>query len=287
MIRKYLFQQYPREENPWKIIIPVSIFIGLFMLIFQPFGLDDLEMPFKSLFLMGFGLVTFLVLIIDLILLPILTPSLFREDKWTVIKEIFSMLWILFTVGLGNLIYSFLTLDFQLTFSSALIFQSFTVIVGLLPVTAITMIKQNYLKQKNESRAEQINKALVPHKIVDDHAQQIQFLGENQKEELKVHADDILFIKSEGNYITIGYLKNGRFAQGLLRNTMKYAADCLAAYPNHYQCHRSYIVNLYRIDRVGGNSQGLKIMLKDFGEDIPVARKNTAAFREKITEIRE
>jgi DNA-binding LytR/AlgR family response regulator len=286
-IRKYITQQYPREENPWKIILPVSAFIGLFMLVFQPFGLDDLEMQFKGLFLAGFGILTFLVLIIDMVLFPVLIPRLFKDEKWTVIKEIVSMLWILFTLGLANLVYTYLVLDFSLSLSNALAFQSFTIIVGLLPVTVITIIKQNYLKRKNESRAEQITNALLPHKIVEAPAQVVQFLGENQKEELKVDAENILFIKSEGNYITIGYLKNGRFAQGLLRNTMKYATDRVAGYPFLYQCHRSWVVNLHRITRVGGNSQGLKIFLKDFEESIPVARKNTTGFREKITGIKD
>jgi len=287
MIRKYLLQPYPKEEKVWKIILPVSFFIGLFMLIFQPFGLDDLKMPHKSLFLAGYGLVTFLMLCLDLLLFPLLAPNLYREDKWTVIKEILSLLWILFLVGLGNLVYSYLLLDFKLTFASAMVFQAFTVIVGLLPITVITLIKQNYLKRKNESRAEQINDTLIPHSSADHPGQQVQFLGENQKEELTVHTDDILFIKSEGNYITIGYLKNGRLKQTLLRNTMKYAADRLASFPYHYQCHRSWIINLNRVGKVGGNSQGLRIMLKDFDEDIPVARKNIAVFREMITGIRE
>jgi len=68
---------------------------------------------------------------------------------------------------------------------------------------------------------------------------------------------------------------------------MKYATDRVTGFSFLYQCHRSWLVNLHRIDRVGGNSQGLKIMIKDFGEDIPVARKNIAMFGEKITGTKE
>ena len=182
MIRKYLLQQYPREDNPWKVILPVSVFIGLFIPVFQPFGLDDLVISHKITILAGYGLVTFLVLIIDLILIPLLFSKWFTYEKWTVIKEFISLIWILFTLGLGNFIYSSLAIGFDLSLSNALIFQSFTVLVGLLPITVIIIFKQNYLKRKNESRAEQINKALINHEIVEDQAHQIQFLGENQKE---------------------------------------------------------------------------------------------------------
>jgi hypothetical protein len=286
-IRNYLSQRYPLEENIWKIILPISVFISLFMMIFQPFGLDDLQMKFKGLMLAGYGLVTLLVLILDLIILPRLLPKQIRDDEWSVLKEMFFLLWILFTVGLGNFAYSSLVLGFTLSISNILVFQAYTIAVGIIPVTAVTLIKLNYLKRKNESTAEQISATLVPHAFNGLPGQEVCFLGENQKEELRVNTHDILFIRSEGNYITVGYLKNGKPAQVLLRNTMKYATGLLAAFPSHFQCHRSWMVNLDRIIGVRGNSQGLRVVIRDIGEDIPVARKNIPSFREKLAALKD
>lgn len=284
---KFLSQLYPKEENPWKVILPVSVFIGLFLVVFQPFGLDDLEMQAKSLILAGYGFVTFLILVLDLVIIPRLNPAFFREEKWTVLKEFIYYLFLLFTLGLGNFIYSTLIFDFRPSFTTLVIFQAYTLLVGMIPITAIILIKQNYLKRKNETSADAINETLVPHTFIDSPGQQVHFQGENQKEELKVNAGEIQFIQSDGNYITIGYLKNNRLTKVLLRNTMKYASDRVAAYLFLYPCHRSWIVNLKRVERASGNSQGLRIVIKDFEEEIPVARKNIAEFRERIATIPE
>jgi len=286
-IRKYLSQPYPLEENVWKIIIPISLFIGLFMVIFQPFGLNNLQVDYKIFVLAGYGLVTFIIQVIDLLILPQLLPGLYRSDRWTVLKEIVNLTWILFTVGLGNMVYSSFTMGFELNLNNIIIFQAYTLAIGIIPITALTLIKQGYLKRKNETAARAINETLVSHAPTGHHDQSVQFIGEGQNEELIVDACDILFIKSDGNYITAGYLKNNRFTQVLLRNKMKYAAEQLAPFPFLYQCHRSWIVNLEQITRVSGNSQGLRVVVENFEDEIPVARKNAPEFRERIAAMRQ
>ena len=285
LIRKYLSQRYPYEENKWKIIIPISLFIGLFMAIFQPFGLNDLEAQLKFLILAGYGLVTFIILLLDLLLIPALFPKAFSEEKWTIIKELFFLLWILFSVGLANLLYSSWTMGFSLSVTNILVFQVYTLAVGILPIATLTLVKQHYLKRKNEENAE-----LLSHSISERHTTMssdkiVVFSSDNVRENLELVADNILYIKAEGNYITIGYLKNGKITRALLRSTMKYASDLLNPFHFMYQCHRSWLINLNKVNRVSGNSQGLRVMIEGLEEDIPVARKSLSEFRERIARI--
>jgi hypothetical protein len=81
LIRKYLSQRYPLEENKWKIIIPISLFIAFFMIIFQPFGLDEIQVNYKYMVFAGYGLVTFIILVIDLWIIPTLYPKAFCEEQ--------------------------------------------------------------------------------------------------------------------------------------------------------------------------------------------------------------
>ena len=282
-IRKYLFQCYPVEGNVWRIIIPISLFIGLFIIVFQPFGLSDLESDYKFLILTGFGLVTFIILILNLILIPSLLPGIFKEEKWTVLKELFFLLWILFTVGLGNLLYSSWTMEFRLTISNILIFQSYTLAIGIIPITFLTLFKQNYLKRKNMASAGQLSSVLDKRNSENNEALLIRIASDNEKDGLSVNVHDLLFIKSDGNYITTGYLKNGKLNRVLLRNTMKYAVDLMVPFPFIFQCHRSWLINLHKITGVSGNSQGLRIVIEGFEEDIPVARNKTSELRRRIT----
>ncbi len=50
MIREYLKQPYPLHANKWRLILFISIFVGLFMLVFQPFGLSQVTGEFRYLF---------------------------------------------------------------------------------------------------------------------------------------------------------------------------------------------------------------------------------------------
>ena len=284
MIRKYLSQKYPYEENKWKLIIPISLFIALFMLIFQPFGLNELEMENKWLVLVGYGAVTFIILFINLAMPRLIFPGSFNDEKWNVWKEILSIMLILFTVGLGNLLYSYWMMGFHLTLKNGLIFQIYTLAVGIIPVSVLIILKQNYLNRKNRESAGAISTSLAYRKKDSLNTQILRITSDNEKDGIELMVKNLLFIKSEGNYITIGYLLDGKARKTLLRNTLKYASRLFSPYPFIYQCHRSWLVNMDRISRVTGNSQGLRIELEGLEDDIPVARKQINDFKVKVTE---
>jgi len=284
LIRKYLSQRYPFEENKWNIIITISLFVAFFMITFQPFGLNEYQGQYKLIVLAGYGMVTFAILLIDMIALPAYFRENFREEKWTVMKELLYFLLILFTIGLGNLLYSSWYLGFRLNFSNVLIFQGFTIAIGIIPITALTIIKQSYLNRKNKERAAQITSELIHHRYENTDENLVRITSEGGKEEINLMARDLIFIKSDGNYITVDYLKNGKSTRILLRNTMKYAEELLAPFPPVYKCHRSWLINIEKIVKVTGNSQGLRLQLEGFEEDIPVARNLTGEFRQIMHE---
>lgn len=60
----------------------------------------------------------------------------------------------------------------------------------------------------------------------------------------KVKINDILFIKSEGNYLEI-YVQNGN--KHLIRSTINNFIQFLSQF-TFFQCHKSYIINLEYID---------------------------------------
>ena len=173
-------------------------------------------------------------------------------------------------------------MGFHLTVINVLIFQSYTVAVGIIPVSVIILLKQNYLNKKHRESAKVISDSLGKRDSDEESNQQVRIASENDREEVMINIRDLLFIKSEGNYIIVGHLINGKLTKTLLRNTLKYAADLMTDLPFIYQCHRSWLVNLYNITRVKGNSQGLRLVVQGFEEDIPVARNNSAEFRQRI-----
>jgi hypothetical protein len=282
-ILKYLNQRYPVGQKKWPLIFYISAFVALFMLVFQPFGLTELADDNKLMIQSGYGLVTFIILILDLIILPAIFRNAFEEENWTVWKEMLFLLWILFTVGLGNFLYSAWTIGFSLALRNVMIFQLFTVAVGIIPIATLILVKQNYLRKKNEISAGAISASIHPYINNNQDIQPIRISSENGKEAVQVMIHDLLYLKSEGNYITVGYITNGKLSKTLLRNTLKNAAGQFSSFPSIYQCHRSWLVNLDRISRVTGNSQGLRVVIDGLDEDIPVARNQIADFKQKLT----
>jgi len=79
MILKYLRQEYPITTNRWQIIIPISLFVSFFMLIFQPFGLDEYQGKYQVLLLAGYGFVTLVFLSLTFFFFLLSSLVLFRK----------------------------------------------------------------------------------------------------------------------------------------------------------------------------------------------------------------
>lgn len=283
MILKYLNQSYPLVENRWKIILPITAFVGFFMVIFQPFGLSGYIGENKYLLLAGYGLVTFLLLLFDLILIPALVPGFFREKTWTVWKELLFLLWILFTIGLGNLLYTSCFFHLNLSLHSILVVQLFTLAIGIIPITTITIVKQNFLNRKNRIGANQLSEIVTVRTQTELEGDVVRFVSDNEKDEIAIRVSDLLLIDAEGNYITVYYLKNGIPSSSLLRNTLLYAEGIVAAYPEIFKCHRSFLVNLDKIKKVNGNSQGYRLVIPGIPEEVPVSRSSAGRLKELLS----
>jgi hypothetical protein len=287
----FLKKPYPLAENvPSKIttILSAGIFIGLFILLFQPFGIAALKVNYKSAFLLGFGLVTMVVLAFSVLVMPKLFQSYFCESNWTVGRQIAFMLFIVFMIGLANYFYS--GLFFRIADNwllGMLSFQGFTLLIGIFPITGATLYSYNKYLRNNLRDAMQVNT-----RIVDDGMQgnksvpgkMIYLPSVNQSDlPVEVLQDDFLFVRSDGNYLDVYFLDAGNLQHSLIRNTLVTAQSMLHDhFPPLVRCHRSFIVNLDRIEKVDGNAQGLVLKMKGCEEKVPVSRKYIEELKSKL-----
>lgn len=103
------------------------------------------------------------------------------------------------------------------------------------------------------------------------------------RESLELDSKDLLYIESDGNYIRVNYQKGGRTMQCLLRMTMKQAEEVTGGSPLVAKCHRAFLVNLRKVVKVSGNSQGYRLLLEGCPEEIPVSR----AYSKQVKELME
>jgi len=85
-------------------------------------------------------------------------------------------------------------------------------------------------------------------------------------------ADDLLFAKADGNYITLTTIKDGFLKNELKRISLKQLEIQLAAYPYLLRCHRAYLLNVQRVVKLSGNSQGYLISFDRTEDKVPVSR---------------
>lgn len=281
-IISYLNLPFPKSESKWKVIISISSFVALFLIIFQPFGINLFESNIKILILSGFGLVTFCILIIDLIILENIFANFFDDRNWKIWKEFLWLFWVIFTIGLGNAFYTSLAFEFfKLSISFIIRFQVVTFVVAVIPITILIITKQKYLLKKHINSADDLNKDLQEKSEVIQ-SNFVHFFADNEKDSIEFDITNFLFIESSGNYVELYLLNEGKIIRKTFRSTLKRALDFFKDSPEIIQCHRAYIVNTSKIIKAKGNSQGLRISLENCETEVPVSRGFVNSIREII-----
>jgi len=200
-----------------------------------------------------------------------------------VYKEILFTLIIISCIGIGNMIYSAWLGLTSISSSAFVFFEMVTLMVAIIPVSLSVLIKQNYLLRTNLKQSRILSDKLYRKTRMPELAHAIvKFESENAKDTLSVESKDIYYVGAADNYIEVHIKQNDVVKQIVLRNTLKNAHDSLKRFSNFYRCHRTYIVNLDKIQSVTGNSQGYKLILFDTEKQIPVSRTLTRELTQRL-----
>ena len=262
-----------------RIAIYISLFVLVFLWLFQPFGLNDDETGIKTLLITGYASVTFLILIINLVIVPKFFKNVFLEARWTVAREILWELWNVVSVGAG--IYLFICLVGAVTgyfrpgFVTFLLFQFMTLVVALFPVTGVVIFKGYILLKRNAESAVQIRSAMKESQ--SQSGGKVTITADGGKE-YDFEIDSLIYIAAEGNYSNILH-REDKVDSVLIRSSLSGIEKQLADYPFLFRCHRSFIVNLKKIENAEGNAQGIRLSLEGVDQRVKVARSYYGDFR--------
>jgi len=276
--RDILKQPLPLNLNIVKNIIgsiTFGAFVFFFLTIFKPFGLQVLSGKVLIIVTSGYGLVTTGYLIIH----SFIMVTILHEKGWTVGKEILNTLIIIAMIGLCNYLYHSIYYSQTFILMKLIEFQFETLVVSFLPVSLITLLRQNILLKRHINEAEEINRK-ANWKFSDDRNDKIVVISaQNPRNDFSCNCNDILFFHALDNYVVIHFIKDSNYIKEIIRTTLKKAKDDLNEYPNFFHCHKSFIVNLDKVIKVSGNAQGLKLHFDHINEIIPVSRQLHQEFR--------
>jgi hypothetical protein len=282
--RRYIQQPFPYPGANWnKDIIFLSLFVSLFLVVFQPININ---FEYKLIILAGYGLISYLTGAILHLFCLNLFPNYFKEETWTIKRHFIWYCVQFFFIGITNHVYSIHLIPFHPKGIEGLILFEFRAFSLGIPLIIIQVaVTYNYLLTKNLKEVIEINKKLLQPIKPDSTDDVIRLKSDNEKDTFEVIEKELLYIESVGNYIQIFYQKNGTTQNTLLRCSLKKAESYLANRSGITKCHRAYLVNLRYVTYVKGNSQGYKLFMNPSETEIPVARNYAKTIKEQIESL--
>ncbi|NOR87356.1 MAG: hypothetical protein GQ527_07090 [Bacteroidales bacterium] len=249
-----------------------GLFIYLFLLVFQPFGIENVATN-KYIYLIGFGIITLVVMLVFFIILPQFFKRLFDIDQWNIEKEILFILLILFFISLLNYEYNSIVGNGFAQPHTLLYFILITLVVGLFPILILVFLTEIYLRQKHEKAAFKLSSIIQKERNNSPlRSQLINIVSDSKNPPLSMKQEELLFIKSEDNYCSVNYLLDGKMNTTLIRVTLKNLVVQLEAFPDMIRCHRSHIVNKKNILRISGNARAYNLHFEHTNETLAVSR---------------
>lgn len=278
-IRAFLRQPFPFSISLIRLLLlclTTGLFVAVFLLIFKPFGSGDYILEDRTWIIWGYGFVTALILLADMLVLPAVFPKFFDETKWTVSKGIGFQFWHIISIGTANLFYAAFVGGKGIRLLSIPSFLLQALAVGFFPIIfGVFSIQTLLLKRYAESTRRLNDHILASESRTTENGRDSRIVvisSESEKEEIEIRLRDLLFIKSADNYIEIYRSENDQINRILLRSSLKRIEWKLKDLPSLFRCHRAFLVNINNISRVTGNSQGYRLIFKGVEDSIPVSR---------------
>ena len=265
-IPSYLYD----KANINRLIVFTAIFALLFINIFQPFGsrgwypyISDFKYFFFSSLIILIGM---LVVVISRLLLILFVKkhsvSYLQYALW-VLGEILSMS-LFFSLFSKFIPKEGMNRDFIEIFHKSTVNTS---LVILLPYSILWLYfswrDKNYQLQKM---------ANVDPGSGAQRKNLIAFPDEKGELRISIMLENLLYIDSSDNYITIHYLNKSKLSHFLIRNSLKWMDENLTKESQLVRCHRSFIVNLDKVKVLRKNKGGIVMELDaENTPDIPVS----------------
>jgi len=278
---QFLNKHFPFNQDfirQIKIVLGISLGLFLFILFFQPIDPAIYDFNNKLLIIAGFGVITFIILSLFLIVVPSIFLSWFVSQEWNLKKDLYLnfIIWMListaftfYSLYVGNLV-----IDLYLIFKILLL--------GLLPVIFLVILNQNLLLRNRIEAFINLENAEGNKPIETESKAVVTFESESKSDSFSVEVDSIIFIKSANNYVEIFYKDRREQKKRLIRNTLNKAEYIIKDFPFLIRCHRTSIINLHYIDNINEAIRDNKIYLKEFDESIAVSRQYILNVKEAL-----
>lgn len=275
--RSGMLVQLLRREPGISAFISFGVF--LFILFFQPFPLDKFDFNNRLLFDVGFGAIVFFFMVLVRMTVPRIIQKRSRNDPDPVLTSWLSSFIFLVFCSTAFVFYLRYVGSIRITFF--IVFK--VALICLIPpmVLKFSEIYKGLINQNESllSERKMIQKQIEKYEA-DNLNKSIEFISENNNENLSLLVAEVIFIQSADNYVEIAYLNGNNVRKRMVRSTLKNIELQIKQYSNFVRCHRTCIVNTHYIEKLNHDYSSHWITLKGYDERIPVSRQYLLKIKE-------
>jgi len=265
-------------------VLGMSFIISFVLLVFQPFGMSNLENPRRFWVGLGFGGVSFLMGQLSY-LWVLVRPRWFTEHTWTLGREFLWATYVFLAGALGIMAGGQLMIPEEKLFDQFGMVLLITIAVGLFPYLLMVYINHNRCLRRYLLEAQQLETELKKAEVTMTPSDPILSFTDEADLLPPIHRSQWLFLEAEGNYLRLWTRKNGQITDYRLRNTIKDMHKRLEQEASCFQSHRAFLINIHQVQHIEGNSAGYRLRLDASLPTVPVSRAKTQAFREVMATI--
>lgn len=279
-IKAILTRRFPQNllfRRPLRGMLLLIVSFFLFAIIYKPIHVHAAQSYSLALTILLYSV--FITSPIIGILLVMKHCGCFpRAEKWQLNHELISLLIILVAIGITVFFAGFFIEEPKMRWNLSTFFDSMlrSLLVVFIPLFLPTLINIRYALTPETFQQYLISREdEVP---AEDSVQQVSIISKAKREELLFHTHELIYVESQGNYVTFYFDDNRKPNRVVIRNTISDVAAQLAPYPFLMRVHRAFIVNLKQVRSKNGNRLGYRLKVNSCSSEIPVSRNNTSQF---------
>jgi len=261
IVLKTLNRPFPYLNKTKFRIIHVGIILVysiIFLEVFDPFNASNwLEEGWRSWFGMaGLGMLGSIVIASSQLIGR-------RIIKFKTFKTKHFILWFLCEILLTSILMAWIYGNpenpFFIELKSTL---KYTSLISVLPYSFSILLIASILHHKEKS--EFLDNAIPEKELVS-------FKDERDQIKFSIKGEDLLFLESTDNYVTVYFLNNNSINKEMVRTSLKKIEE-LNVYNKLTRCHRSYMVNIENVLWIKKEGRNYVLKLKNAEPLIPVSR---------------
>jgi hypothetical protein len=254
------------KQNILRLIIFTSLFALVFINIYSPFGSDK----WFNVTRLQFFTYSSLIILTGVLVVVISRIIMYQVTRRHQILIWQYLLWILAEILSMAFCYAvfekFLLKDVRIFTDLVKISSRNTALVLLLPYSVLWL----YFSWKDKN--ELIERMADTQNYPANSRNMISFYDDKGILKLSVKKENLLYLESAENYVSICYVNKDKVSKYLLRDTLKKFEETFAG-TEIIRCHRSYMVNFEKVKVIRRDRDGLNLGFDNpLVGDIPVSK---------------